>query len=76
MEIGAPVTRRSRPGNPIPEITVITQDPDNRLAEYFRGNVRWHIDGAWGRVMSPKAPAMCMHGVMLWSSRVANRGSK
>ena len=36
----------SRPGNPIPEITVITQDPDNRLAEYFRGNLYWHIDGA------------------------------
>ncbi len=36
----------ARPGNPIPEITVITQDAGNRLAEYFRGNLHWHIDGA------------------------------
>jgi alpha-ketoglutarate-dependent taurine dioxygenase len=36
----------ARPGNPIPEVTAITQRPDNRLAEYFRGNVQWHIDGA------------------------------
>lgn len=35
-----------RPGHPIPEITVITQTPDNHLAEYFRGNLLWHIDGA------------------------------
>jgi alpha-ketoglutarate-dependent taurine dioxygenase len=36
----------SRPGHPIPEITVITQDPGNHLAEYFRGNLHFHIDGA------------------------------
>jgi alpha-ketoglutarate-dependent taurine dioxygenase len=36
----------ARPGHPIPEITAITQDPDNPLAEYLRGNVQWHIDGA------------------------------
>ena len=35
-----------QPAHPIPEITVITQGPDNPLAEYFRGNVHWHIDGA------------------------------
>jgi alpha-ketoglutarate-dependent taurine dioxygenase len=35
-----------RPGHPIPEITVITQDAGNHLAEYFRGNLHWHIDGA------------------------------
>ncbi len=36
----------TREGHAIPEITVITQDPQNRLADYFRGNVNWHIDGA------------------------------
>jgi alpha-ketoglutarate-dependent taurine dioxygenase len=36
----------ARPGHPIPEITTITQDPDNPLAEYFKGNMQWHIDGA------------------------------
>jgi alpha-ketoglutarate-dependent taurine dioxygenase len=36
----------ARPGNPIPEVTSITQGPEDRLAEYFRGNVQWHIDGA------------------------------
>jgi alpha-ketoglutarate-dependent taurine dioxygenase len=35
-----------RPGNAVPEITVITQDPANRLADYFKGNAQWHIDGA------------------------------
>ena len=35
-----------RPGHPIPEITAITQDAANPLADYFRGNMQWHIDGA------------------------------
>ena len=35
-----------RPDHPIPEITVITQGPENHLAEYFKGNAQWHIDGA------------------------------
>ncbi len=40
----------ARPGHPIPEITVITQDPHNHLADYFRGNVNWHIDGAMDEI--------------------------
>jgi alpha-ketoglutarate-dependent taurine dioxygenase len=36
----------TRPGHAIPEVTVITQDPGNHLAEYFKGNLLWHIDGA------------------------------
>lgn len=54
----------ARPGHPVPEITAITQDPGNHLADYFRGNLQWHIDGAMddvpckagiltARVMSP-----------------------
>jgi alpha-ketoglutarate-dependent taurine dioxygenase len=39
-----------RPGHPIPEITAITQDPGNRLAEYLRGNLQWHIDGAMDEI--------------------------
>jgi alpha-ketoglutarate-dependent taurine dioxygenase len=40
----------ARAGHAIPEITVITQDPDNHLADYFRGNVHWHIDGAMDEI--------------------------
>ena len=29
-----------------------------------------------GRLMSPNAPAMWKHGVMLWSRSAANSGSK
>src|SRR6478752_7459292 len=29
-----------------PEIGVITQTPDNPMAEYLKGNAQWHIDGA------------------------------
>ena len=36
----------ARPGHEIPEVTVITQGPDNPLSEYFKGNLLWHIDGA------------------------------
>jgi alpha-ketoglutarate-dependent taurine dioxygenase len=36
----------TRPGYPIPEINVITQSPDNPMAEYLKGNAQWHIDGA------------------------------
>jgi alpha-ketoglutarate-dependent taurine dioxygenase len=34
-----------RPERPIPELTVITQDPGGINAEYFRGNLYWHTDG-------------------------------
>ena len=36
----------ARPGYAIPEINVITQGPDNPMAEYLKGNAQWHIDGA------------------------------
>jgi alpha-ketoglutarate-dependent taurine dioxygenase len=42
----------ARPGHPIPEITAITQDPGNPLAEYLRGNMQWHIDGAMDDIPS------------------------
>jgi alpha-ketoglutarate-dependent taurine dioxygenase len=54
-----------RPGHPIPEITVITQGPDNPLAEYFRGNLLWHIDGA-----QDETP--CKAGIL--SARVISEG--
>jgi alpha-ketoglutarate-dependent taurine dioxygenase len=54
-----------RPGHPIPEITVITQDPGNHLAEYFRGNLHWHIDGAQDDVP-------CKAGIL--SARVMTSG--
>ena len=41
-----------RPGYPIPEINVITQDPGNSMAEYLRGNTQWHLDGALDRIPS------------------------
>jgi len=42
----------ARPGYPIPEINVITQDPANPMAEYLKGNAQWHIDGALDRIPS------------------------
>src|SRR4051812_3241085 len=30
------------PGYEIPEVMVISLDPDNPNAEYFRGNIQWH----------------------------------
>ena len=42
----------SVPGHPIPEITVISLDPGNRLAEYFRGAFQWHLDGSMDDVPS------------------------
>jgi alpha-ketoglutarate-dependent taurine dioxygenase len=41
-----------RPGYPVPEINVITQDPENPMAEYLKGNAQWHIDGALDRIPS------------------------
>jgi alpha-ketoglutarate-dependent taurine dioxygenase len=36
----------TRPNKETPEITPITQGPDNPIAEYVRGNEFWHMDGA------------------------------
>src|SRR6516225_414777 len=45
------------PTHPIPEITVISLDPANPLAEYFRGAFLWHIDGSMDQIPS-KASVM------------------
>jgi alpha-ketoglutarate-dependent taurine dioxygenase len=55
----------ARPGHEIPEMTVITQGPDNPLSEYFRGNLLWHIDGAMDDVP-------CKAGVL--TARVVEEG--
>jgi alpha-ketoglutarate-dependent taurine dioxygenase len=55
----------ARPGHSIPEITTITQDPENPLAEYLRGNVGWHIDGAMDDIP-------CKAGIL--NARVVNAG--
>jgi alpha-ketoglutarate-dependent taurine dioxygenase len=48
------------PSHPIPEITVISLDPVNPLAEYFRGAFLWHIDGTMDEIPS-KASIMSAH---------------
>jgi alpha-ketoglutarate-dependent taurine dioxygenase len=48
------------PSHPIPEITVISLDPANPLAEYFRGAFLWHIDGSMDQIPS-KASVMSAH---------------
>jgi alpha-ketoglutarate-dependent taurine dioxygenase len=50
------------PGYPIPEVMLISLDPDNPNAEYFRGNVQWHIDGTQD-VMPAKATVMTAYTV-------------
>jgi alpha-ketoglutarate-dependent taurine dioxygenase len=54
-----------RPGHPVPEITVITQGPENHLAEYFKGNAQWHIDGAMDDIP-------CKAGIL--SARIISSG--
>ena len=33
------------PGHPIPEITVVSLNPENSLAQYLQGAFLWHLDG-------------------------------
>jgi alpha-ketoglutarate-dependent taurine dioxygenase len=47
-------------GKPIPEITVISLDPENPLADYFRGAFEWHLDGTTDDVPS-KASVLTAH---------------
>jgi alpha-ketoglutarate-dependent taurine dioxygenase len=46
----------------IPEVMVITLDPANPNAEYFRGNEQWHIDGLPDLVPA-KASFLTAHSV-------------
>jgi alpha-ketoglutarate-dependent taurine dioxygenase len=48
------------PGKPIPEITVVSLDPGNRLAEYFLGTFEWHLDGTMDDIPS-KASVLTAH---------------
>jgi alpha-ketoglutarate-dependent taurine dioxygenase len=48
------------PSHPIPEITVISLDPGNPLAEYFRGAFLWHLDGTMDDIPS-KASVLTAH---------------
>jgi alpha-ketoglutarate-dependent taurine dioxygenase len=48
------------PSHPIPEITVISLDPENPLAEYLRGAFEWHIDGSMDDIPS-KASLLSAH---------------
>jgi alpha-ketoglutarate-dependent taurine dioxygenase len=50
------------PSHPIPEITVISLDPANPLAEYFRGAFLWHLDGTMDDIPS-KASVLTAHVV-------------
>ncbi len=48
------------PSHPIPEITVISLDAGNPLAEYFRGAFLWHLDGTMDDIPS-KASVLTAH---------------
>jgi alpha-ketoglutarate-dependent taurine dioxygenase len=48
------------PSHPIPEITVISLDASNPLAEYFRGAFLWHLDGTMDDIPS-KASVLTAH---------------
>jgi len=50
------------PGKPIPEITVISLDSANPLADYFRGAFEWHLDGTMDDIPS-KASLLTAHVV-------------
>ncbi len=42
-------------GQRIPEISVVSLDPGNPMAEYLRGTVEWHIDGTLDQDVPMKA---------------------
>jgi len=48
----------------IPEITVISLDPENALREYFQGAFEWHIDGSMDEIPS-KCAVMTCHATAL-----------
>jgi alpha-ketoglutarate-dependent taurine dioxygenase len=50
------------PNYPIPEVMLISLSPDNPNAEYFRGNVEWHIDGTQD-LMPAKATVLTAHTI-------------
>jgi alpha-ketoglutarate-dependent taurine dioxygenase len=51
------------PGYRNPEVMLVTLDPDNPNAEYFRGNVQWHIDGTINQTVPAKATVLTAHRV-------------
>ena len=48
------------PGHPIPEITVVSLNPENSLAQYLQGAFLWHLDGTMDAIPS-KASVMTAH---------------
>lgn len=46
-----------------PEVMVISLDPDNPNAAYFKANVQWHIDGTIDQSMPAKASILTAHRV-------------
>ncbi len=48
------------PGHPIPEITVVSLNPENSLAQYLQGAFLWHLDGTMDEIPS-KASVMTAH---------------
>jgi alpha-ketoglutarate-dependent taurine dioxygenase len=42
-------------GQQIPEISVVSLNPENPMAEYLRGTVEWHIDGTLDQDVPMKA---------------------
>lgn len=47
-------------GHPIPEITVVSLNPENSLAQYLQGAFLWHLDGTMDAIPS-KASVMTAH---------------
>ncbi|ABW13100.1 Taurine catabolism dioxygenase TauD/TfdA [Parafrankia sp. EAN1pec] len=56
--LGELISFPTSPPYDIPEINEINWDPSHPRAEYFRGNVAWHIDGALDHDIPPKASVM------------------
>jgi alpha-ketoglutarate-dependent taurine dioxygenase len=50
------------PRHRIPEVMVISLDPSNPSAEYFRGNMHWHLDGTSDAIPA-KATVLTAHVV-------------
>ncbi len=48
------------PGYDIPEVIVVSMDPDNPNADYYKGNMQWHIDDTHHPVIA-KATLLTAH---------------
>ncbi len=51
------------PNYEVPEVMIISLEPNNPNSEYFKGNVQWHIDGTIAEKKPAKASIITAHRI-------------